>query len=92
MKSRKNGPPKADPDSALRKPASQIDDQERARRKAAVDYARGSVRFEGFVLSPEVEKINRQFVEGELTGDEHVAAIKAIYDADENNPPNKMSP
>ncbi|MDR3383934.1 antitoxin VbhA family protein [Cupriavidus basilensis] len=57
--------------------ASCIDEPERARRKAAIDYARGSVRFEGFVLSPEVEEINRRFIDGELTGDEHVAAIAA---------------
>ena len=54
-----------------------ISDEERARRKAAVDNARGSVRFEGFVLPPEVEDINRRFIDGELTGAEHVAAIKA---------------
>lgn len=55
----------------------QIDDQERARRRAAIEFARGSVRFEGFVLSPEVEEINRRFIDGELTGDEHIEAIKA---------------
>ncbi|KWF77598.1 hypothetical protein WL93_26670 [Burkholderia diffusa] len=55
----------------------QISEQERASRKAAIDYARGSVRFEGFVLSPEVEDINRRFIDGELSGDEHIAAIKA---------------
>ncbi|AJW46249.1 hypothetical protein TK49_06800 [Ralstonia mannitolilytica] len=54
-----------------------IDEHERARRKAAIDFARGSVRFEGFVLSPEVEEINRRFIDGELTGDEHIEAIKA---------------
>ncbi len=53
-----------------------IADKERARRKAAIDFARGSVRFEGFVLSPEVEEINRRFIDGEMTGDEHVEAIK----------------
>ena len=28
-------------------------------------------------LPPEVEAINRQYIDGELTGDEHIAAIKA---------------
>jgi hypothetical protein len=42
--------------------AAPIDEAERARRKASIDYARGSVRFEGFVLSPEVEEINRRFI------------------------------
>ena len=55
----------------------QISEQERARRKASIDNARGSVRFEGFILTPEVEEINRQFIDGELTGDQHIAAIKA---------------
>ncbi len=57
-----------------------ITEEERARRKAAVDYARGSVRFEGIVLSPEVEEINRRYIEGELDEDGHVAAIKALFE------------
>lgn len=55
----------------------QISEQERAWRKASIDNARGSVRFEGFILPPEVEEINRRFIDGELTRDEHVDAIKA---------------
>jgi hypothetical protein len=55
-----------------------ISEQERARRKAAIDYARGSVRLEGFVLSEEIEEINHRFMEGEMTGDEHIEAIKAV--------------
>ncbi|SPD48438.1 antitoxin VbhA family protein [Cupriavidus neocaledonicus] len=46
-------------------------------RKEAVDYARGSVRFEGFVLSPEAEEINRRYITGELTLDEFIEASKA---------------
>lgn len=53
-------------------------DEERDAREKAINYARGSVRFEGFVLSKEVEEINRRFIDGELTGDEHIAAIKDI--------------
>lgn len=55
----------------------QISAQERARRQASIDNARGSVRFEGFILSPEIEEINRRFIDGELTGDQHIEAIKA---------------
>lgn len=55
----------------------QISEQERARRKASIDNARGSVRFEGFILSPEVEQINRRFIDGELTRQEHVEAVRA---------------
>lgn len=58
-------------------PRPQISEEERARRKASIDNARGSVRFEGFTLSPEVEQINRQFIDGGLTRQEHVDAIKA---------------
>jgi hypothetical protein len=54
-----------------------ISDDERVRRKAAIDYARGSVRLEGFVLPAAVEEANRRFIDGELTGDEHLAAVKA---------------
>lgn len=50
--------------------------EERQKRQRAVDYARGSVRLEGFTLSPEVEKINRRFVNGELSPAELVTAIK----------------
>ncbi|MDP2027542.1 antitoxin VbhA family protein [Sulfuriferula sp.] len=53
------------------------DDQAQAKRQKAIDFARASVGLEGFTLSPEVEAINRRFVVGELTGDEHVAAIRA---------------
>lgn len=55
----------------------QISEQERARRQASIDNARGSVRLEGFILSPEIEEINRRFIEGELTRQEHVEAVKA---------------
>jgi hypothetical protein len=54
------------------------DDQAWAARQKAIDFARASVELEGlFTLSPEVEAINRRFFDGELTGDEHVAAIRA---------------
>lgn len=53
------------------------DDQARAARQKVIDFARASVGLEGFTLSPEVETINRRFIDGELTGGEHVAAICA---------------
>ena len=49
---------------------------ERSRRQKAVDYARGSVRLEGFVLDPDIEALNARYVAGELTSDELTAAIK----------------
>ena len=57
-----------------------ISAEERAKRQRAVDFARGSVRFEGFILSPEVEELNRRFIEGELTSNEHVAETRRLYD------------
>jgi hypothetical protein len=48
---------------------------ERARRKAAVDYGRGSVRLEGFVLGEDVEELNRRYIDGEMTRPELTKAI-----------------
>jgi hypothetical protein len=56
---------------------SRIDADERSRRTASVDYARGSVRLEGFTLSPEVEEMNRRYIAGELSSKELTAAILA---------------
>jgi hypothetical protein len=47
--------------------------EESAKRKYAVDFARGSVRFEGIVLSPEIEAINQQYIHGHLTSQERIA-------------------
>jgi hypothetical protein len=52
------------------------DDQ--ASRQRAIDFARGSVRYEGFALSAEAERIGEQFVAGHLTVAEYVIAIKAL--------------
>ena len=56
-----------------------ISPQERERRKAAVDYARGSVRLEGFVPSPFAEELDRRYIAGEITRDEKTAALLAHY-------------
>jgi hypothetical protein len=53
------------------------DAKERGRRQNAIDFARASVELEGFTLSAEVEAINQRYIDGELTGDEHIAAIRA---------------
>ena len=60
-------------------PAETIDEAERARRKAAVDYARGSVRLEGFELSAFAEELNRRYIAGEITRAEKTAALLAHY-------------
>ncbi|WP_081026096.1 antitoxin VbhA family protein [Ralstonia solanacearum] len=61
-------------------PKSKISSEESARRKAAIDFARQSVRLEGFVLSAVIEEANRRFIAGELTGDQHIDAVKAAAD------------
>jgi len=53
-----------------------ITEAERVQRQKEIDYARASVRLEGFVLSPEVEELNRRYIAGDITSDEHSAAIR----------------
>jgi hypothetical protein len=48
---------------------------ERWRRKATVDYARGSVRLEGFVMSSFAEEMNNRFIDGEISSEELTAAL-----------------
>ena len=54
-----------------------INDAERSRREREVSFARGSVRYEGGVLSDEVEHLNARYVAGEINSDELTAAILA---------------
>lgn len=60
--------------------SSRITDEERARRQHQVNFARGSVRLEGFILGQKVEALNRRFLEGELSSDQHVAEVRRLYD------------
>ncbi len=53
--------------------------EERARRQEAVDYARGSVRLEGFVVPPFAEETYSRFVDGEITEEQLTAIIVAHY-------------
>ncbi len=59
------------------KPA--ISAEERARRKAAIDYGRGSVRLEGFVVPPYAEELYSLYIDGQLTRKELTAKIEAQY-------------
>jgi hypothetical protein len=54
-----------------------ISAEEREQRKAAIDYARGSVRLEGLIVSPFAEEMNRRYIDGEITRQELTAAILA---------------
>jgi hypothetical protein len=51
-------------------------EQARVRRQEAVDFARGNVRLEGFVLSPEVEAIFARYIRGEITHEETTRLVK----------------
>jgi hypothetical protein len=60
-------------------PILRVTKDEQARRQAAVDYARGSVRLEGFVVPPFAEKMKARYVAGEITRAELTAALLAHY-------------
>lgn len=55
--------------------------EERALRLRAINQARASVRLEGTVLPPEIEELNRQYVDGELTTSQHVERVIEAADA-----------
>lgn len=57
----------------ITKSAPRISAAERQKRLDAINFARGSVRLEGFVLDARTEEINRRFVDGELTLEEFIA-------------------
>ena len=52
--------------------------EESAKRKYAVDFARGCVRFEGILLTPEIEEINQQYIYGHITSQEHITLSLAV--------------
>ena len=54
-----------------------IDEFERLRRQREVDFARGSVAYEGGILTEETERLSARYVAGEISGDEMTAAILA---------------
>lgn len=58
-------------------PRRTISDAERARREAEVNFARGSVRYEGGILTDEIEQLNARYIDGEIDSAELTAAILA---------------
>ncbi len=54
-----------------------LSDEERTRRRYAVDFARTNAELSGFALSPEVEALNARFVAGEMSTVELVVATRA---------------
>ena len=55
-----------------------LSDEERARRRKAVETARASNQLSGFEPDPEAEALNARYIAGELTSDELTAAILAL--------------
>jgi hypothetical protein len=51
----------------------------RSKRIAALNYARGSVRLEGFILSARVEAIHQQYIDGKITTEERIQAIIRLH-------------
>jgi antitoxin VbhA-like protein len=54
-----------------------IDEEERARRREAMEYAYASVRLEGFTPSAFVDELTRRHIDGEITSEELTSAILA---------------
>lgn len=56
-----------------------ISPAEKAFREAQVAYGRGTVRLEGFTLGAEFEELNRRYIAGEITFEEHGEAIRRLH-------------
>jgi len=54
-----------------------ISEAERVRRDREVSFARGNVRYEGGILSDEIERLNARYINGEIDSDELTAATLA---------------
>ena len=54
-----------------------ISKAERTRREREVSFARGSVRYEGGILSEELERLSARYIDGEINSDELTSAILA---------------
>lgn len=52
-----------------------ISTEERAKRKRGIDFARGSVRLEGFILDDQTEALFARYVDGDLDSPGLTAAI-----------------
>jgi hypothetical protein len=56
-----------------------ISDEERMRRQAADEYARASMRLEGFVPSAFSDEATRRYIDGEITRAELTELIRAHH-------------
>ncbi len=55
----------------------ELSGEERTARQKAVDFARGSIQLSGGELDSEVEALNRRYIAGDLSSDEHLEAVLA---------------
>ena len=58
-----------------------ISPEEKRRRQSVIDFARGSVRFEGIILNDDIEAINQRYINGEIEMAEHTRLCLARIDA-----------
>lgn len=58
-------------------PVPAISEAERARRVGEINFARGSVRYEGGTLRDDIEQLNARYIAGEIDSDQLTAAILA---------------
>jgi hypothetical protein len=67
--------PRNDRMTEATRPGPPLCPDERARRKKAIDYARGRVRLEGFILDDWVEALFARYVNGEIDRSELDAVV-----------------
>jgi len=53
--------------------------EEKAFREALVAYGRGTVRLEGIEPSEAFEALNSRYIAGEITFEEHAAAVMRLH-------------
>lgn len=58
-------------------PVPAISEAERARRVGEINFARGSVRYEGGILADDIEQLNARYIAGEIDSDQLTVAILA---------------
>lgn len=57
-----------------------ISDEEKIARKKSIDFARGNVRLEGIILTPEQEVLNERFIAGEISQEEFTSmSLEKIF-------------
>lgn len=54
-----------------------ITKEEKQKREKIINFARGNVRYEGIILSKEIEELNQKYINGELSDEEHSALVIA---------------